>query len=577
MHDPYKDFGEVFFALCKSVDTPKSLALWLAYKHRSSDVFKMSPRADDYNNAHQFSVDYLCSSYVSKIAFEYNGIDKRAVALSSFAAAETQCKLTNRRIRDELLRGCSPRVEAVIFAAQRKISSLLGSFRLSDCLESCRWGPGATSTIPRRNARPDQKQCASPFTVTSSALPLFKMIVESDPIWLSAVLGYTVDGPCSLLPCCFTVVRESKVVTVPKSAKTDRTICSEPTANGFLQQGVGRYLRLRLKRVGINLDDQTVNQSLARSAVDLGLATLDLKAASDSISTELVKLLLPPQWFDYLNRLRVPFTRLPDGSVVKLEKFSAMGNAFTFELETLIFWALTSACCDNHDIVSVYGDDIICPQRSAAEVVQVLLHFGFETNTDKSFVGGRFFESCGKHYFDGIDVTPVYQKNSPRVDEWERIRAHNRLMRWSVRSGLGYILDPTIRNTTTLLKRGRLFFGSAPLWYQNDDSYIVPWTEGEWKCHHGLCVVKRLVPDRRRPLTNHLGAYSYSMYVTAGYQPTDTYNGVDRRVSLRYVVDLLPHFSVGGPCGPRFTVELATYRSRQTDVAICRDLMSVDW
>lgn len=575
MHDPFKGFGEVFFALCKSVNTPKSLALWLAYKHKSTDVFNMPPRASDYDSAHSFSVDYLCHSYVSKFDVEWPGIDRKEVALRGFTSAETLCSETNRRLRMVRLRGSSPRVEQIIFSAQRKISNLLGVFDLASVLEQCRWGSGATATLPRRRARPDLKQCSSPFSVTLSCLPLFKMLVECDPLWLRAIVGCDVCGPCSLLPCNFSVVDYNTVTTVPKSAKTERTIAKEPTSNGYLQQGVGRYIRSRLKRVGINLDDQTVNQSLASTACDKRFATIDLKAASDSISLELVQLLLPPEWYDYLLRLRSPKGKLPDGSVITYEKFSSMGNAFTFELESLLFWAIVSSVCGEPDCqVSVYGDDIICPQGFAAEVIEVLNLFGFETNLDKSFVDGRFFESCGKHYFDGIDVTPVYQKESPLRSEFARISAHNRLTRWALRSCQYVALDPTVDSAKAAIRRESLVNCTAPLWYEGDDSFLVPWTDGTWSCSHGSVRFKRILPDRRRKGTNHNGAYPYSMYLSNRLsirdwldEPLDISAWYERRSAL-----LLPPISFEGSS---FIVELPTFRYGKTDVIVRRELLSV--
>jgi len=133
---------------------------------------------------------------------------------------------------------------------------------------------------------------------------------------------------------------------------------------------------------------------------------LDLKNASDSVARRLVELLLPKRWFEVLNDLRSP-TTLIGNQVVLLEKFSSMGNGFTFELETLVFLAIVLALNPAHKAgknVFVYGDDIICPTRSSSDVIAALSFFGMTVNKEKSFTYGMFRESCGRDYFNGAQT-----------------------------------------------------------------------------------------------------------------------------------------------------------------------------
>jgi hypothetical protein len=104
-----------------------------------------------------------------------------------------------------------------------------------------------------------------------------------------------------------------------------------------------------------------------------------------------------------------------DGTWVHLEKFSSMGNGFTFELETLIFWAISSVCQNVHNEfnVHVYGDDIIIPSESYSDVEAALTFFGFSLNEEKSFKEGAFRESCGSDYFNGVAVRPYYIEELP--------------------------------------------------------------------------------------------------------------------------------------------------------------------
>jgi len=166
---------------------------------------------------------------------------------------------------------------------------------------------------------------------------------------------------------------------------------------------------------------QTLHQSMAREASRSGShATIDLEAASDSISYELVRFLLPRDWFELLDSLRSPFT-LVRGKWVKLEKFSSMGNGYTFELETLIFAALAKACggVDLGSDFSVFGDDIIIPTEFASDLVSVLKFCGFSLNEKKSYLSGSFRESCGGDFFDGASVRAHNLENDPcNPEDW---------------------------------------------------------------------------------------------------------------------------------------------------------------
>jgi hypothetical protein len=114
--------------------------------------------------------------------------------------------------------------------------------------------------------------------------------------------------------------------------------------------------------------------------------------------------------------LRSPKTFV-DGKWVFLNKFSSMGNGFTFELETLIFLAIAREAChlagaDESDVL-VYGDDIIVPTLAGKLCTTLLRYFGFRPNSKKTFLTGVFRESCGGDYFNGVAVRPFYLKEFP--------------------------------------------------------------------------------------------------------------------------------------------------------------------
>jgi hypothetical protein len=195
-----------------------------------------------------------------------------------------------------------------------------------------------------------------------------------------------------------------------------------------LQLRVGAYIRKRLKKFGCDLDDQSVNQRRALVGSRFGhLSTIDLSAASDTVAYELVVELLPPDWVCLLDDLRSKYTRWPDGSVRKNEKFSSMGNGFTFELESLIFLAVASAMTGD---VTVYGDDIVVPSQAFPAVRQALELCGFTVNSAKSYYTSLFRESCGENRFGGVCVTPVYLRRLPRRLE-DVVLLHNQVRRWA--------------------------------------------------------------------------------------------------------------------------------------------------
>lgn len=455
---PVKDVALAAMAMiCSSVDSELSLRVSRDISS-GNPVPKYNIDAKDYPSSvdgiRAFALDYLVVNLLKKYKGLNTGKDVRAEAIASWWKSEEKCKQTNETFRH--LRGLTPRVANVIFDAQRQIGDWLGSeVPLLDVFSGCRWGGGATATL-RRGCGVDHK-ITTRISVTPSARPWMESIIAHDPRWFEARTGFLPTGVVSNVPDgLFEVIEYNEHDTVPKDSYTDRNIGKEPTGNGFLQQGVHLFLRDVLLRVGIDLKSQKANQDLARCATYAGLATVDLSSASDTVSDGLVRFLLPIRWYNLLNSLRSKYTRI-EGKMVRLEKFSSMGNAFTFELETLIFLALSRAICKELNLagrVSVYGDDIIIPAASRELFEEVFDYCGFDVNKSKSFWDGSFYESCGKHYFHGVDVTPIYQKELILTRE-SFIRFHNRMSRWSLRTA------GTLRNRY-VSKAMRLVYESYP-------------------------------------------------------------------------------------------------------------------
>lgn len=217
---------------------------------------------------------------------------------------------------------------------------------------------------------------------------------------------------------CRAFSRTSKVQLVPKTALSLRTISMEPATLQYWQKpvlrGFERVFHKSELRFHVDLNDQTKSRSGALMASASGdYSTLDLKAASDSVSTQLVDAIFPYQTLRFLAATRSSKTLLPDGNVVTLKKFAPMGSSICFPMECTIF----SACCEYVSIqhrlttverrsaYTVYGDDIIIRNDLSYDLMQVLEKCGFSVNTEKSFTRNSFRESCGVFAYKGEDIT----------------------------------------------------------------------------------------------------------------------------------------------------------------------------
>jgi hypothetical protein len=357
-------------------------------------------------------------AFFSKLEPLEIGVDKEKVAYDKFVLSEVSCKLQNEafRARDRgefaFLRG----VEPALLRAQRKIAQVLGPFPKFSEL-GYRFGKGATTLTPKRKASLREKFAAG-VSCSEECLPIAKAILEELPLLSEAICSYEkVDEDGEEWFGLSLHLHDGRLEFVPKNAKTFRSVIVEPVLNGLYQLALGDHMTRRLAAFGVDLRDQTRNQSLALEGSLTGaLATLDLSAASDSVSTELVFSLLPLDWAVGLARGRTGHV-LYKSERITLEKFSSMGNGFTFPLQSLIFWALARAICDKDEVVSVYGDDIILPSTKASEFVRLLQCTGFTVNEEKSYASGPFRESCGRDFYLGIDVRPFFQKEwvSPRT------------------------------------------------------------------------------------------------------------------------------------------------------------------
>lgn len=212
----------------------------------------------------------------------------------------------------------------------------------------------------------------------------------------------------------------SRLIAVPKNALKRRIIAPEALTQQYFQQQImlGLYRHISARLPFIPIRDQGQNRELARQGSISGYyATVDLSAASDSVSTRLVAgMFRDTSIYPLMEACRSRYTIVEaDGTkdIVPMNMFATMGSAICFPLECIVFAAICeyTARLVGHTLrYSVYGDDIIFPSKHVELLISNLRACGFVVNDDKSFTSDRallFRESCGGEYLRGYDVTPL--------------------------------------------------------------------------------------------------------------------------------------------------------------------------
>lgn len=412
-HVAKSDTDTSIFDFLSALDCPKSLAVWLLYtngEHQQLVDLDIDPL--DYNDPWGFRDAYAAYCFLSKADFFKLAVSKKQAAYKKFFQYEELCKQTNNRFRNLAL---DPNYHGsnvwLLNATIRKIADILGDYAPEEFVELADWGPGVTTLLKGEHVSAVNKfHCENGIT-----RDLYSLVGDWFPL---AYPRWNEHLTLKFGESCFNPQVGNSIVTVPKNSKTDRVIAVEPGINLWFQKSIGSMIRRRLQRRGVDLNHQDRNQALSRLASKTGhLATIDFSSASDSISRELVREVIPPDWFKLLNACRTPLGR-HENSIIRWEKFSSMGNGFTFELESLIFFAAALATCDmlglNSAEVSVYGDDVIIPVEAYDLFSSFSAFLGFKVNNDKSFGSSYFRESCGVHWFDGIDCKPIFLKERLR-------------------------------------------------------------------------------------------------------------------------------------------------------------------
>lgn len=361
---------------------------------------------------------------------------QRQLALKAFATREQQ----NKTINDSESWGYDPitggfqsdqeRGLNILLRAREIFQDILGSCDLDEICRMAGFGNGASASLKRAEAQREKKYLAS-LTGSSSILPLATLVVSSSPAWTEAIdpkdyIAVSSSGKVLLRPGVLKMSPGAVLDCVDKDAETKRIILKEPELNGYFQRGVGGVIRKRLRSYripglemldGIDLNRTgSLNASLACAGSAHGMiGTVDGKQASDSITLSAVEFFCTPEWYRMIRMTRSDWAVTPWGRV-KLQMVGGMGNGFTFELESVIFYSIGLACAERSSIpcaqalVSIHGDDLVVPSDVYNEVHAAYSRLGVVVNESKTFCTGPFRESCGGHYFMGHSVKPFYVK-----------------------------------------------------------------------------------------------------------------------------------------------------------------------
>lgn len=339
---------------------------------------------------------------------------------------------------DELVGSCRARAEELCNRLQRVADSVSGALGLFDPYDysqetnddpskkgtGFKHGPGAVSDLKGGDNKylfptwSDKLQAMFPYDACG-VLNSAAVLEHEDGRVLSEPRYPLNHEPPSVL------------IAVPKTAKGPRLIAKEPTSHQWCQQLIKQFLVEGVHRVFkgnfISFESQARSRDLALLASQsCDLVTVDLSSASDRLTCWAVerlfranKPLLDAMHATRTRWLRNTISQPPEHLLLK--KFSAMGSALTFPVQTIFFLCCVLAVMPgttlsekvrlNKSRVRVFGDDIIMPKTGYDDLKLLLQYLGLKINEDKTFVNGEFRESCGLDAFRGYDVTPVKPKS----------------------------------------------------------------------------------------------------------------------------------------------------------------------
>lgn len=430
MDDLTPEVKTIALAFMEGLDCPRSLSVAILVRYREwVQIAELLCPPGDYATVEAFRPAYAATNFLRKFEGLPTGIDREEVTKRKWREAEAACYKANERLSPYLFGAaeCDERILEFLSEVRKEVVRLIG-FAPKDVIDGA-FGPGATISDKSRLCTIPDKMSSIP-TLTPGAWP--HLVPWTGTAWAKGYYEDRKNQPVELPR----FVRGNIFFTANKDATQKRGCAKEASVNGYYQLGTGQLIKRTVKaRTGYVLEDVPgIHQLRACEGSWTGEdATIDLTSASDTNCYNFVKLTVPPKWFELLDSLRSPFTYM-DGKWIKLEKFSSMGNGYTFELETVLFLAVARAVVrlngGDPDRVSVYGDDIIVPTDQSQNVISALGWCGFTPNKRKTYATGVFRESCGGDFFLGQAVRPYFLKKEPNEPQ-DFIGIANGLKRFS--------------------------------------------------------------------------------------------------------------------------------------------------
>lgn len=449
----------LYLDLLEALGTSRALALAITLRYNSlpENLGLLETVPSSYVDAHSLWLDSQAIAIFKKNLYLQGTGFKDAKTLHNesierFHDLERVNALTNHRLTFEKTFFDVSLIEET----KRIIRTVIGDKPPLDRYRPM-FGPGSTFLLPAARSTIADK-LDSQIDATPHALIYLAEAKSASPRLFNYFVNTIVTVP------------GNRFSSVAKDFRKRRPISVEPVFNMLLQKNIGDFIRNRLRRVGIIIrEQQDFHKFLLREFHDV-YSTIDQSDASDRISIELIRNILPPDWFLYLNRIRSRRTLIGD-TYYELEKFASQGNGFIFELETLVFYAIAQAAIilstnSEKHFVSAYGDDVIVSEAHFDAVCHAYERMGFKVNTEKSFRDGPFKESCGYDVFNGIPVRPFYLKEFSRglAGIYEAYNYVKRISSFSL-SDCGYdsVYYRACKRLLSLIDTDRQFFGPEEL------------------------------------------------------------------------------------------------------------------
>lgn len=451
----------ILYRALEELNTPLSLGVYLVLRDGTQDDKKgllslkfTKDFADRYNDYASASRDFSTLELFRKSIWivDVGREERRDRCMEKTMQTEALNSSSNKRL--DMLRYDRASGEwRTILSVARKVRTIMGPFSLERVFRNCGWGSGSDASNRRPFTLPYHKYSFN--SCTRECLPVLTVYLQVHNHLLGRWLAQCEEFE-AFTPLIDTLPGD-RYSTVLKEALVDRPICIAPGFNVFFQKGVDAHLKNRLRLFGCDLGSQERNKSLAlKASRDDSLCTMDLSSASDLQCRTLMQILLSRAWYNYLDMIRTRSTDYGRGYYEPTERFSAMGNGFTFSLMTVVILSvlMTIVPEQEQDSISVYGDDLIFPKAYRPRVEEVLRLLGYVVNDKKTFSEGYFRESCGMDAWNGVQF-PVYR--------WTE-KVENLIDAYGVVNGLRLIgLQKTANYALSFIPKHLRFYGPHSL------------------------------------------------------------------------------------------------------------------